>query len=116
MSATDLIRRDAALDALARVGILPDDAAMDAVREVPADPVGEAAGRLAECVAERETAATNMQRDMETWRSATADRKHVTGQWADKSITRANRAEGEYHSALYAYRAAVSARDAKEPR
>jgi len=43
-----LIRRDAALDALARVGILPEDAAMDAIRALPADPVGEAAGRLAE--------------------------------------------------------------------
>ena len=46
MSENDLIRRGDALDALARVGILPDDAAMDAIRALPADPVAEAAGKL----------------------------------------------------------------------
>jgi hypothetical protein len=44
---TDPIRRADVLDALVRVGILPEDAAMDAVKALPASAVHVAALRLA---------------------------------------------------------------------
>ena len=111
-----LIRRDAALDALARVGILPDDAAMDTIRALPADPVGEAAGKLAEATEAHETEARVMDHDMDAWRAAPVYRKHELGLVADNSIELKARAERAYHAALYAYRAAVAARDAGEKR
>lgn len=80
------------------------------LRALPADPVAEAAGKLAEATDAKERATLQMQRDMETWRRASDDRKHVTGRWADKSISEAHRTERAYVDALDAYRAAVAAR------
>lgn len=112
---TSLIRRDAALDALARVGILPDDAAMDAVREVPADPVGEAAGKLADYAI-----------DGDPWRQVhrglwRCDYCRATGEW-DNLVPLSEMIDPDTalkHSqgcAWETHRAAVAARDAGEKR